>query len=89
MTAEAALEPASMSPVEKAKPNKRLWVVVILVGFVLTVLAGLAGFSSTFSYVTTRVTQDIAYIKEQALVYDSYNAASDAQSALRALENAG
>ena len=31
----------------------------------------------------------IAYIKEQALVYDSYNAASEAQCALRALENAG
>ena len=89
MTAEAALEPTSMSPVEKAKPNKRLWVVVILVGFVLTALAGLVGFSSSFSYVTARVTQTIAYIKEQALVYDSYNAASDAQSALRALENAG
>lgn len=62
---------------------------MILVGFVLTALAGLVGFNSTFSYVTTRVTQNIAYIKEQALVYDSYNAASDAQSALRALENAG
>lgn len=89
MTAEAAPESASMSPVEKAKPNKRLWVVVIIVGLVLTALAGLVGFNSTLPYVTARVTQTIAYIKEQALVYDSYNDASEAQCALRALENAG
>ena len=89
MTAEAAPESASMSPVEKAKPNKSSWVVVIIVGLVLTALAGLVDFNSTLPYVTARVTQTIAYIKEQALVYDSYNAASEAQCALRALENAG
>ena len=45
MTAEAAPESASMSPVEKAKPNKSSWVVVIIVGLVLTALAGLVDFN--------------------------------------------
>ena len=89
MTAEAAPESTSMSPVAgKVKPNKKTWAFVIAAGLVLIALAGLVGFSSTLSYVTTQVTQNIAYIKEQTLVYDSYNAASDAKSALRALENA-
>ena len=89
MTAEAAPESTSMSPVAgKVKPNKKTWAFVIAAGLVLIALAGLVGFSSTLSYVTTQVTQNIAYIKEQTLVYDSYNAASDAKSALRVLENA-
>ena len=89
MTAEAAPESTSMSPVvEKAKPDKKLWAFVIIVGLVLVALAGSAGFGLTLSYVTTQVTQNIAYIKEQALVYDSYNAASDTKSALRVLASA-
>lgn len=89
MIAEAAPGSASMpSVVEKAKPDKKLWAAVIIVGLVLIALVGFVGFNSTLSYVTTQVTQNIAYIKEQALVYDSYNAASDTKSALRALENA-
>ena len=83
MTAEAVLEPASMLPVEKAKSDKRLWVVVILVGFVLTAWRALWVSSRLFLRDNAGYS-NIAYIKEQALVYDSYNAASDAQSALRA-----
>ena len=78
MTAEAAPESTSMSPVAgKVKPNKKTWAFVIAAGLVLIALAGFVGFSSTLSYVTTQVAQNIAYIKDQALVYDSYNAASD------------
>ena len=88
MSAEDILESASMSPVVKARPSGKLWAAVVVGGFVLIALAGLAGFNSTISYVTTRVTQNIGYIKDQELVYDSYNAASDTKSALHVLENA-
>ena len=65
MTAEAAPASTSMSPVvEKAKPNKKTWAFVIAAGLVLIALAGFVGFSSTLSYVTTQVAQNIAYIKE-------------------------
>ncbi len=90
--AESAVAPGAAAqpraPKSTAWRGPRFWLLALLVGLLVTVIAGYAGYQSSFNSASDRVQRTIDYIKRQTLVYESYNRASTSKSVLRALENA-
>ncbi len=66
----------------------RFWALAVVLGILVSVVAGCAGYSAAFSNANERVLRTMDYIQRQTLVYESYNTANTSKSVLRALENA-
>lgn len=60
-----------------------------LLGLVIVLVVGLAFWGILTKETRDRATSTLNYIQEQSLSFDSYNTASQAKSAMRAIENAG
>ena len=84
---EAGTAPRAPKPIT-AWRGPRFWLLALLVGLLVTVIAGYTGYQASFNNASARVLRTIDYIKRQTLVYESYNTASTSKSVLRALENA-
>ncbi len=68
--------------------TKRVWLVVVLIGFAIVTAVGVLSYSSQFDQVRTRSQNTLDYIKTQSFIYEFYNDSSTTKSLLRSLENA-
>ena len=68
--------------------GRLFWVRAFLFGLVIVLVVGLVLWGVLTKEARDRATDTLSYIQEQSLSFDSYNTASQAKSAMRAIENA-
>ncbi len=86
--AAATTTAGAAAPQPAAWHGPRFWLLALLAGLIVSLIAGYAGYQSSYNAASARVLRTIDYIERQTLVYESYNTANTSKSVLRALENA-
>lgn len=79
---------APAAPDVPALRRAKVWAAV-LGGTVVLAIAGSVRFSTSYNDMERRASDTVEYVRDQSLVYDAYNEATETKSLARAIENAG
>lgn len=74
---------------ERGNRSSGAWLLVALLGIVLSVVAGMMGYGYTTNQAEQRFADVVDYVATQSLSYDAFNSAYTTKNLIRVMEIAG
>lgn len=74
---------------ERGKRSARVWLIVVLLGIALSIVAGVTSYAYTTAQAEQRFADVVDYVATQSLSYDAFNSAYATKNLIRVMEIAG